>query len=326
MGDLALKHRVKIMKICLLGGTGFIGKHLCKMLHNDNVKTIVVSRYPDVDFLSSHAPSIKSYSIDDPKFWMDVADVDFFVHLGSGSKPSSSWRSPEHEIEYNTLSFATTIRRLIDINPNCHVIFASSGGQIYGHGHHEPIREDDSLAQATAYGLGKLFNEQMLVFFNNIESINYTILRIANPVGYWQMGGRHGLVTAAINAGFTGERLNVYGEGSNYRDYFDVDELCGLIKILISRKENKSNIFNVGSGKGYNEIEVIDTVGACMHRKIGYKLHQSRDFDLKYSVLNVDKAKNLLNWSAKNSLEHVVDKIVKEISDRNKLMGNIQVT
>ncbi|CAO4138941.1 NAD-dependent epimerase/dehydratase family protein [Methylorubrum aminovorans] len=301
------------MEVCILGGTGFIGRHLCCALHAKQIKTMVVSRSPDHEFLRKFSPSVEAYSLGEVCLWDKLRSIKTLVILASGSRPASSWRAPDGEIEHNLLPISAFLQRFIDANRSCHIIYASSGGQIYGNGYNHPISESSAPSPVTAYGLGKLLIEKLLAFFGDIGEINYSILRIANPVGYWQYGIRHGFVTGAISAGLSSTPLVLYGDGHNIRDYFDVDDLCDLICHLAEKKGAENFIFNIGSGRSYTELEVIKSVEKELQRGIIIECRPSREFDLRYAALNVEKVNAVTGWSATTPIETTIQKIICQI-------------
>ena len=68
--------------------------------------------------------------------------------------------------------------------------------------------------------------EATLNLLSAAEGNSVTILRIANPIGRWQLGRKHGFVTTAVQAGLAGKPLTLFGSGTNVRDYFDADDFA----------------------------------------------------------------------------------------------------
>jgi UDP-glucose 4-epimerase len=252
---------------------------------------------------------VTAIPIDDPRVWREIATAKVFIYLGGGSLPSTSWRSPTHEIEANVLSAVSVIRRVLDVNPSCHIVYASSGGQIYGSGHVSRLDEAAQVAPATAYALGKQLVEATLGFFSRTEGAVVTVLRIANPVGKWQLGGRHGFVSAALNAQFFGRPITIHGDGKNERDYFDADDLAELLESFAASNHRNAGTYNIGSGRGRTEREVIETIERVTGLPVPYTNAPARPFDLQYAVLDPSRAAIELGWRASSSLEDVVVKL-----------------
>lgn len=219
-------------KVCIFGGTGFLGRHLCEHLHRLSIDAVVTSVAPDREFISHSAPSIKIVELTDPTLWDHVAKATMVVYLGARSRPGTNWNVPDYEISQNVVPTTKMIGRVIEANPSCHIVYASSGGQIYGDGHVAPIRESAVTSPPTAYALGKQLVEHSLDFYARTHGTSITVLRIANPVGRWQIGRRHGFFTAAVQAALSQTELSIYGDGCNQRDYFDADDLAALLCTL----------------------------------------------------------------------------------------------
>lgn len=298
------------MSVCVVGGTGFIGRHLCEALHRTGISAVTTSRAPDHAFLNLHAPSIRGISLDDPELWHEIARAQAIVYLGSSTKPGLNWRAPDHEIGIDVASMARFVRRAFDVNPSCHVVYASSGGAIYGGQYNSPIREDKDVFPATAYALGKHLSEQTLRFYTYIDRHHVSVLRIANPVGRWQNGSRHGLVSAAVRASLSADEITIYGEGQNVRDYFDADELAELMVKVALESRGGFRVYNVGSGVGHTELEILALVQETLGQPIKYQFRPARPFDTQYAVICAKKIFCDYGWETSLSLQQTIRKLV----------------
>jgi UDP-glucose 4-epimerase len=298
-------------EIVLIGGTGFLGKHLCEQIQVANLSAFTLSRNPDRDFISRYSPIVKFASIDSQESESILKKCRVLVYLASSSLPSVHWDNPAAELEYNTLNDVRFLSEFASLNPEAHIIYASSGGQIYGSGHLAPISEEAPATPTTAYAFGKHLVERTLSFLSLIKGNPVTILRIANPVGRWQVGRKHGFVSAAINAGLTGSSLNLYGDGENIRDYFDADDFSKLVIELAQSPQNAFKIYNIGCGIGRTENEVIDLVENIIGNRIKVIRSSPRPFDLYYSVLDCTKATSEIGWLATTKLSGSIGKIIR---------------
>ena len=159
------------------------------------------------------------------------------VYLANSSKPATPQERLTHEVDVNASTLIRFSEHLFSRNPDAHLIYLSSGGQIYGPGHSEPISEENQVDAVTPYALGKVLIEQTLNYLHDQIAAKITILRLSNPIGRWQLNTSHGLVTAAINAAVNDQGLTIFGEGLNQRDYFDVDDFAEFI-IKTAREQN----------------------------------------------------------------------------------------
>lgn len=114
---------------------------------------------------------------------------------------------------------------------------------------------------------GKLLIEDIFHFLSRIEGVGVAILRAANPVGVWQVSGRHGLVAAAIK----NSALSIFGSGNNRCDYFDADGLVALIAGFAREDRRICRTFNIGSGIPRTELEIVALVEKVLKCKMKYE-------------------------------------------------------
>jgi UDP-glucose 4-epimerase len=296
------------LTICIYGGTGFIGRHLCEALSSLGIPAVAISRNPDQAFLERFAPTVSGISLESPAAAEALRRAEVVFYLASGTRPASSPLDPSHELTQVAHGVAL-INTLRETNPHCHVVYTSSGGQIYGAGHAAPITESAPPMPATAYALGKLMMENALTFSARVSGLGVTILRLANPVGLWQLGRGHGFVSAAISC-LQGKALTVFGDGGNVRDYFDADELGLFLARFADPSFRPQGIYNIGSSQGVTEREVIAMLEGITGRTIAVAFAAARPFDLRYAVLNVERARAELDWDPRTNLEGTIVKIL----------------
>jgi UDP-glucose 4-epimerase len=173
-----------------------------------------------------------------------------------------------------------------------------------------PIKESAPTKPSTAYALGKILSEAVLDFFSSVDGAQVTTLRIANPIGRWQFGGRHGFVAAAVLAAVTGQELTIFGDGNNSRDYFDADDFAEFLLQLCLAPTKKAGVFNIGSGVARTELQVIEEVERMAQKTLRYNLLAKRPFDLRYAVLDCGSAEANLNWNPKTEFDASVAKMI----------------
>jgi UDP-glucose 4-epimerase len=299
--------------LLIIGGTGFLARHLCVRLHQRALPAATISFNPSLSFLNRWAPSSRGIQVDSAEAHDAFRDAEVVVHLAHRSRPASHIGAPEVEIQSNVADAIGLFRSILDVNPKCHIVFASSGGQIYGAGHSTPIPESAPTAPTTPYSLGKSMIEHALAYFERVAGTSTTILRIANPVGRWQLDRSHGFVAAAVRAAHSNEPLTVYGDGGNYRDYFDVDDLAELLTQFADPAFRKTGIYNIGSGIAMRENDVLKLVERVMGRAVPFRYDDARRFDLRYAVLDVTKAQRTLGWRATTSLDETIGKLAASL-------------
>lgn len=297
------------MKLCILGGTGFLGRHLCEALQARAMPAVAISRNPDHGFLAAYAPLVSGLALGSAEARAALKVCDVLVHLASVSLPGINWDDPAAELERCALSEVRFLQDFAQSNPRARIVYASSGGQIYGSGYARPIPDDVRPAPRTAYALSKQVVEASLNILSVALGNPVTILRIANPIGRWQLGRKHGLVSTAIAAGLAGIPLTLFGEGTNVRDYFDADDFAAFLIDHARTLETSAGTYNVGSDLGLTERDVIAVVSRVIDRPIQVETRPGRPFDLAYALLDSSRARRALGWTPTTGFEASVRKI-----------------
>ena len=303
--------------ILLVGGTGFIGKHLCVKLHERRLDATVVSRAPDSVFLAEHAPSIKYMALSEFRGESGrsaIRNATTVVYLATSSVPASNLEAPEKELAESVGPAFALFDRVSNENTAANIVFLSSGGMVYGRGHHSPIPETAPLEPATAYGLGKAIAEQCLGFIGRTRGVEHCVLRVSNPVGSWQNNPRQGFVAAAMRAIRNSRPITLFGDGGQVRDFLDCDELADVIIMAALDPKLFTGVWNVGSGRGVKILEALRIVEDIAGRSAEIIHQPERPSDIPYSVLDCTKIGDQAGWRSQSSLEDVVKKTWKALS------------
>ena len=300
--------------LTLIGGTGFLGKHVCQALDAERLPARTLSRRPDSSFLEQSAPHIEPIVIDSDDAEHALRDASTIIYMAHASRPATFEDAPEMEVRENVERTARLLKHLGPARLR-RFVYLSSGGQIYGNQPASPISEHTPPAPVTAYGMGKQLLEDLLAFRFRESECGLTILRLANPVGRHQVGGGHGLVAAAVGAARSGSALKIFGEGGNVRDYFDADDFASFLVNSLSGGTLKDGVFNIGSGVGLTELDIIGAVEQQLSVRLNVAHAAGRPFDLPYSVLNIDKAVRQLGWSPKTDLQATISRLASHIDN-----------
>lgn len=301
--------------LVLYGGTGFIGRHICESAYDANLETTILSQRKCPEFFSKYSSGLTHYTIDEPQSEEALKNAKTVIYLAHQSRPATSKKKLATEIEDNVLPLTRTLNTLYDINPECHLIYLSSGGQIYGAGHSTPIPATAELKPTTQYGLGKLLIEDILDYFRQTQGAKITTLRLSNPIGRWQVGTKHGFVTAAIQSALTQNPITLYGPGLNQRDYFDVEDFSEFLLQIASASDMPTGTFNIGTGIGRTEQNVMKTIHTVLGKETLFNQVPARDVDLPYAVLDVADTKRRLSWNPQTPFEESVRKIAHAIKE-----------
>jgi UDP-glucose 4-epimerase len=173
----------------------------------------------------------------------------------------------------------------------------SSGGTVYGVTAHSPVDEGHPTNPICSYGINKLAIEKYLNLYSHLYGLDFIVLRAANPYGRGQnpLKGQ-GIIANLVHKMMLGEPLEIWGDGTVVRDYFDVRDLASLtLKALFS--EN-CGVFNAGSGVGLSIHDLIKVVAKNFSITPDVIFSEERKLDVNSIILNCAKARETFGWKA----------------------------
>lgn len=291
------------MRSAVLGGSGFIGRHLVKRLSDIGQQVSVFARTNiEGPAKSANLQFFRGDFSDGQGLREALNGIDHCYHLISTTTPGSSNRDPFFDIDTNLKG---TIRFLeIAISEKVKkVILCSSGGTIYGLPKTVPIDEDHPLWPINSYGIVKAAIERYLNLFLTLRGLEYGIARVSNAYGEGQQTDKAlGAVTVFAERALRGQEVEIWGDGSVVRDFVHVeDAVRGLI--AVANHDGPDRVFNIGSGQGHSLNELLLTIERILGRPVKVKYSAARRFDVPVNVLSIARAEEKLSWSPRISLE-----------------------
>lgn len=247
--------------IAVIGGTGFIGRHVVVELLARGHEVLCVARNP----MQQGVPGARYLAADiGADADCAVADADIVIHLASVTNPVSAAEDPAFDIRSNLLSSLS----LLDACRRRHVrrlVFCSSGGTVYGPTRVDLIDEHHPTSPISPYGIVKLAVERYTAYYGASFGLEYVILRCANAYGPGQRPGRAQGVVAELLTSMALERdFDVWGDGSAVRDYTYVADIAKAFALAVE-SECVNRAYNIGTGVGTTLLDLIrsasDTAG-----------------------------------------------------------------
>jgi UDP-glucose 4-epimerase len=287
----------------VLGGAGFLGLNLCNRLAQSGAEVTCFSRsHTQAQALDRRVARVTGQFSDRLAIANAVERQDIVFHLIAGSIPESSNRDPSAELA--AAPIATL--HLLEICRSARikkVVFASSGGAIYGIPCATPIPEQAPTNPISAYGISKLMIEKSFYLYQHLHGIDYQILRIANPYGRFQLGNKHqGLIGSYIHRALADLPLEVWGTGEVVRDFLHIDDVSDAFLAAIPY-DGPHKVMNVGSGAGLSVNQIIVELERafgcdrlpCVHKP-------SRAADVPANVLDTTLIRSELGWQPRIAL------------------------
>jgi len=334
------------MKILVTGGLGYIGSHTVIELLDNDYEVVVIDNLSNskIDVIDK-IKKITNKTIDfyqgdvcDKKILEEIFStnkIDAVIHFAGYKAVGESVKKPlmyyKNNIE-STLSLCEIMKKY-DVKK---IVFSSSA-TVYGVPKDLPIKEFFKIGHATnPYGETKIINEKILLdIYNSDIEWNIAILRYFNPIGAHKSGligenpnGIPNNLMPYIVKVATKElkELSIFGndydtkDGTGIRDYIHVVDLAkGHIKAIEwVLKGNGIDTFNLGTGKGYSVLELVEAFKKYNDIDVPYKIIGRRDGDIAECYADVSYAKDKLNWSALYGIEDMVKDSYNFIVNNNR--------
>jgi UDP-glucose 4-epimerase len=234
-----------------------------------------------------------------------VADHKNVVHLAHAQMKGVTSTDPSMELGDN---LATAIPVLAaTARHQAKVVLLSSGGTVYGQAHTHPIGPDHPLAPISAYGLTKVAVENCASYFARASGLKCVILRPGNAYGPGQIPFRgQGFVATAMATTMNGGTVRVFGRPGTVRDYVFVDDIARAIVLALDKGEN-SAVYNVGSGHGLSNDDVLDHMEMILARdglSVRREYAPNRSEDVACNILDASEFQRATGWSPEIGIEN----------------------
>ncbi len=301
------------LRILVVGGAGYIGSHMAKMLTMSGYEALIL------DNLSTGFRDAARYG---QFIEGDLADhailenifstqrIDAVLHFAARSQVGESIQEPA--LYYRNNVFST--KNLLDamLRHDVRRFIFSSTAAIFGEPIYTPIDERHQQQPINPYGRSKRMVEEMLNDYDQSYGLHFVSLRYFNAAGadpLGELGERHDpeshlipLVLQAANG--RREKIAIFGDdyptpdGTCIRDYIHVWDLCSahLLALEYLLANGESTTYNLGNGNGFSVQEVVDTARDVTGKQIPVEIQKRRDGDPVVLVADSKKARQELSW------------------------------
>ncbi|MDH3689569.1 MAG: NAD-dependent epimerase/dehydratase family protein [Gammaproteobacteria bacterium] len=247
--------------VLITGGAGFIGSHLADAALAAGYHTVIMD-----DLSSGRRQNIPDgsefYEIDirskDASQLIKEKAPTVIYHLAAQMDVRRSTEDPIFDAEVNILGTLNLLSAAVDCNVK-QVIFASTGGAIYGDQEYFPAAEDHPTRPLSPYGVSKLTSERYLYYFHREYGLDATCLRYANVYGERQNPhGEAGVVAIFLSCLLSGKQCTINGDGKQTRDYVHVKDVVKANMAALG--QSGFRIYNVGTGIETSVVELYSAL------------------------------------------------------------------
>lgn len=289
-------------RILILGAGGFVGRHLARALARRGERIIAASRSafePDAADVEVHVGELRAPQDFQPLLARSRA----VVHLASASTPGSTAGQPLLELEQNLRPTLALLQALQE-HPATPLLYASSGGTLYGAQDDRRANESSLVAPRSYHGAGKIAAESFIAAWCSQFRTAATILRPSNLYGPGQAErAGFGVIPTAFGKILRGEALHVWGDGSAVRDYLYVDDFIRLcVAVLDAEPARGARVVNACGGASVS----LDALFAEIERVTGRRLLRtydaSRAVDAPRVNMEASLAREAYGWTPDTSL------------------------
>jgi len=311
------------MKILVTGGAGYIGSHTVDLLQKEGYEVVVFDNLVYGHKEAVSCPLVVGDLLD-KKAVRKIFEENKFtavIHFAAYALAGESMSEPGKYFENNILGGLNLLEAMKDFGVK-YIVFSSTCA-VYGYPEKLPVTEESPLKPVSVYGESKLTFEKILRWYDEIYGIKNICLRYFNAAGA-DLEGRIGedhqpethIIPLAIKTALGQQKeFTLFGDdyptpdGTCIRDYIHVLDLASAhIKALeFLQKENRSDVFNVGTGNGYSNKQILEMVKKISGVDFPVKIAPRRPGDPAAIWADNKKIKKVLGWQPKYSnLETII--------------------
>jgi UDP-glucose 4-epimerase len=309
------------------GGAGFIGSHLAQNLLKQGHKVTVLD-----DLSTGKRDNINGLE-SDPNFELVlgtvlnaavvdelVAACDIVYHMAAAVGVSYVIDNPLASLRTNTKGTENVFEAA---NKSKRKVILASTSEVYGKSEKESLSEDDDRVLGSTsisrwgYSCSKAFDEFLALAYWREKKLPVVILRFFNTCGPRQTGEYGMVIPRFVKAALLGHPLRVYGDGQQSRCFSFIEDIVEGILLLADHPEAEGEVFNLGStevttieGLARKVIEMTDSSSTVEF--VPYeKAYESGFEDLFKRVPDISKAKSVVGFEAKTTLEEILRRVIE---------------
>lgn len=312
------------MKILITGGAGFIGSHVADRLVDEGFEVVVV------DDLSSGRrenvnKSAKLYELDIKSPHLEkifeIEKPDYVNHHAAHISVVESVKDPIYSAQNNVIGTINLLENCIKYKVR-KLIFASTGGAIYGEQDEFPASENHPARPISPYGITKLTGENYLYYYKACYDLKSVSLRYANIYGPRQDPlGEAGVVAIFIERMLSSKQPVINGDGKQTRDFTYVKDAVDANYLSVIN-EDSEGIFNIGTGVETNINDIFHILKDFCSSSLLEVHGPAKAGEQKRSVIDPSLAAKILGWNPQTPLREGLKETVDYFKMKKEKKGD----
>jgi UDP-glucose 4-epimerase len=311
--------------VVITGGAGFIGSHLVERFLRERWTVHVIDNLVTGkrENLSADA-TFHELDIRDPKAAELIASTkpDVLAHLAAQMDVRRSVEDPMYDASVNVIGSLNLLEAVRKQSPKTRVVFASTGGALYGDNTTPPNFEDFKKDPESPYAITKLSVEYYLAYYGRVHKLDTVAMRFGNVYGPRQdPHGEAGVVAIFCGRILQGKSLTIFGDGKQTRDYVYVGDVAEALWTAATKPLPPVGLldargFNVGTGIGTSVVDMAAILLEEAGTKVGIEFAPKRPGEAQESFVDIGKAERLLGWKPRVTLREGLAQSFRWASER----------
>lgn len=313
---ICLYGEIMAERVLVTGGAGFIGSHVVDAMLSEGHDVVVVDNlesgerenvHPDAPIVETdlRAPALSQvFQEHRPRY---------VCHLAAQASITKSIRGPLVDADANIVGSLNVLEECRKSGVE-KILFSSSGGAMYGEPVKLPCNEEHPVRPLSPYGAAKAAVELYLPIYRGLYGLKYSAMRYANVYGPRQNpAGEAGVVAIFAGRMLDGQPVFINGSGEQERDFIYVEDIARANVRALTSGDDEA--FNLGSGVGTSVNEIFEQLSTLTHYALSPEHRPQPDGEVFKIVLNTEKARNVLGWQPRVSLEEGLSRTVESLRD-----------
>ena len=300
------------MKILVTGGAGFIASHVVDRFIEEGHEVVVVDNLSTGQRRNINAAA-NFYQADIQGRWLERVfrreRPAVVCHHAAQIDVRRSVQDPFFDAQVNVMGTLKVFQNAVKYGVR-KVIFASSGGAVYGESQSLPVSEDHPTRPTSPYGINKAIGDEYLRYFRDSWGLEYVSLRYANVYGPRQDGnGEAGVVGIFSQKMLNGDQPVINGNGRQTRDFIYVDDIVEANVAALTKTAH--GIYNVGTGQETTINELFGILAKLINPAVREVHGPAKKGEQQRIALDAGRLQRELEWETKVPLQDGLAKTVE---------------